>query len=61
MDPSVQIATTIFRSKLIEFLRRQPLTLEDLRDLQRELGNFLLEDFQDAIHFVEDLSETINR
>lgn len=58
MDILINIAVNIFRSRLNDLLLREPRTCEDLRNLQHELAAFQ-DEFQDAIHFVEDLSDLL--
>ena len=55
----IRIVVNIFRSRLNDLLTREPpTTCEDLRHLLQELAAFQ-EEFQDAIHFVEDLSDLV--
>ena len=59
MDILIGMAVDNFRSKLNDLLTREPpITIADLRSLQYEL-ECLRDEFQDAIHFVEELSNQV--
>ena len=59
MDILIGMAVDNFRSKLNDLLTREPpTTIADLRSLQYEL-ECLRDEFQDAIHFVEELSNQV--
>ena len=59
MDILIGMAVDNFRSKLNDLLTREPpITIADLRSLQYEL-ECLRDEFQDVIHFVEELSDQV--
>ena len=59
MDILSGMAVDNFRLKLNDLLTREPpTTIADLRSLQYEL-ECLRDEFQDAIHFVEELSNQV--
>ena len=59
MDILIGMAVDNFRSKLNDLLTREPPTsIVDLRSLPYEL-ECLQDEFQDVIHFVEELSDQV--
>ena len=59
MDILIGMAVDNFRSKLNDLLTREPPTsIVDLRSLLYEL-ECLQDEFQDVIHFVEELSDQV--